>query len=86
MSEFVLVSAALVLVALSAGLVLGYLAFLRKAGPNEVIVVSGRGPVRFITGIGWPRLLLMASTNERTLMSAAPPAAQGTTTVTGRSG
>ncbi len=32
------------------GYVLTYLAFLRKAGPNEVIVVSGRGRVRFITG------------------------------------
>jgi hypothetical protein len=29
---------------------LTYLAFLRKAGPNEVIVVSGRGRVTFITG------------------------------------
>jgi len=49
-SELFLISAVLVLVALAAGLVLAYLAFLRKAGPNEVIVVSGRGPVRFITG------------------------------------
>jgi flotillin len=32
------------------GYVLTYLAFLRKAGPNEVIVVSGRGRVKFITG------------------------------------
>jgi flotillin len=32
------------------GYVLTYLAFLRKAGPNEVIVVSGRGKVKFITG------------------------------------
>ena len=38
------------LAALVFGLVLAYLAFLRKAGPNEVIVVSGRGPVKFITG------------------------------------
>lgn len=50
MSELFLISSVLVLVALAAGLVLAYLAFLRKAGPNEVIVVSGRGPVRFITG------------------------------------
>ena len=50
MSNLFLVSAVLVLVGLAGGLVLGYLAFLRKAGPNEVIVVSGRGPVRFITG------------------------------------
>jgi flotillin len=49
-SELYLISAVLVLVGLAAGLFLAYLAFLRKAGPNEVIVVSGRGPVRFITG------------------------------------
>jgi flotillin len=29
---------------------LTYLAFLKKVGPNEVLVVSGRGRVRFITG------------------------------------
>jgi flotillin len=33
-----------------AGYVLAYLTFLKKAGPNEVIVVSGRGQVKFITG------------------------------------
>jgi flotillin len=33
-----------------AGYVLAYLTFLKKAGPNEVIVVSGRGNVKFITG------------------------------------
>jgi flotillin len=33
-----------------AGYLLAYLTFLRKAGPNEVIVVSGRGRVKFITG------------------------------------
>jgi flotillin len=32
------------------GYVLTYLAFLKKVGPNEVLVVSGRGRVRFITG------------------------------------
>ncbi|MEK8023614.1 MAG: SPFH domain-containing protein [Candidatus Hydrogenedentota bacterium] len=32
------------------GYMLVYLAFLKKAGPNEVIVVSGRGQVKFITG------------------------------------
>src|SRR5688572_19678352 len=32
------------------GYVLTYLAFLKKVGPNEVLVVSGRGQVRFITG------------------------------------
>jgi flotillin len=39
-----------VLAVLAVGYVLTYLAFLRKAGPNEVIVVSGRGKVTFITG------------------------------------
>jgi flotillin len=39
-----------VLVISVAGYVVAYLAFLRKAGPNEVIVVSGRGRVKFITG------------------------------------
>jgi flotillin len=48
--EFFVISAVIGLAALAVGLVLGYLTFLRKAGPNEVIVVSGRGPVRFITG------------------------------------
>ncbi len=32
------------------GYIVTYLAFLKKAGPNEVIVVSGRGQVKFITG------------------------------------
>jgi flotillin len=32
------------------GYVLTYLAFLKKVGPNEVLVVSGRARVRFITG------------------------------------
>jgi flotillin len=49
-SQIFALSGAIVLVALAVGLVLAYLMFLRKAGPNEVIVVSGRGPVRFITG------------------------------------
>ena len=39
-----------VLVISVAGYLIAYLAFLRKAGPNEVIVVSGRGRVKFITG------------------------------------
>jgi flotillin len=49
-SEVYALFAVIIVVALAAGLMLAYLAFLRKAGPNEVIVVSGRGPVRFITG------------------------------------
>jgi flotillin len=32
------------------GYVLTYLAFLKKVGPNQVLVVSGRGRVKFITG------------------------------------
>ena len=32
------------------GYVLAYVAFLKKVGPNEVLVVSGRGRVKFITG------------------------------------
>jgi flotillin len=45
----VVVGLAVLIVAVVAYL-LAYLTFLRKAGPNEVIVVSGRGRVRFITG------------------------------------
>jgi flotillin len=39
-----------VLALIAIGYVVTYLAFLKKAGPNEVIVVSGRGQVKFITG------------------------------------
>jgi flotillin len=39
-----------VLAVVAVGYVITYLAFLKKAGPNEVIVVSGRGQVKFITG------------------------------------
>jgi flotillin len=39
-----------VLLVVGVGYVITYLAFLKKAGPNEVIVVSGRGTVKFITG------------------------------------
>jgi len=47
----VLVLGAVAVLVLSAvGYVVAYLAFLKKAGPNEVIVVSGRGAVKFITG------------------------------------
>jgi flotillin len=48
--ELVVVGALGVIAVMVVGYVLTYLAFLRKAGPNEVIVVSGRGRVRFITG------------------------------------
>jgi flotillin len=47
----VLVLAAVgVLILVALGYIVAYLAFLKKAGPNEVIVVSGRGAVKFITG------------------------------------
>jgi flotillin len=39
-----------VLLIAAVGYMLTYLAFLKKVGPNEVLVVSGRGRVRFITG------------------------------------
>jgi flotillin len=39
-----------VLLVVGMGYMLTYLAFLKKVGPNEVLVVSGRGRVRFITG------------------------------------
>lgn len=45
----VLAAVGFILVA-AVGYVITYLAFLKKAGPNEVIVVSGRGRVKFITG------------------------------------
>jgi flotillin len=45
-----LVFAAGVLGVVMVGYVLAYLAFLKKVGPNEVLVVSGRGRVKFITG------------------------------------
>jgi flotillin len=38
------------LATLVVGYVLAYLAFLKKVGPNEVLVVSGRGRVKFVTG------------------------------------
>lgn len=50
MAGGVLVGVAILLAILVGGFLLGTLAFLRKAGPNEVIVVSGRGKVKFITG------------------------------------
>ena len=39
-----------VLAIVVAGYLLTYLAFLKKVGPNEVLVVSGRGKVKFVTG------------------------------------
>lgn len=39
-----------VLLIVIVGYMLAYMAFLKKVGPNEVLVVSGRGRVKFITG------------------------------------
>lgn len=39
-----------VLMVAAVGYVITYLAFLRKVGPNEVLVISGRGAVKFVTG------------------------------------
>jgi flotillin len=50
LNEIMVVGGLGVLAIAVVGYVLTYLAFLRKAGPNEVIVVSGRGKVKFITG------------------------------------
>lgn len=47
---FLVLLAVGVLAVVAVGYVVAYLAFLKKAGPNEVIVVSGRGQVKFITG------------------------------------
>jgi len=50
MAAAVLFGAVVFVVVIAVGYVLATLAFLRKVGPNEVLVVSGRGPVRFVTG------------------------------------
>ncbi len=50
MAEIFVIGGLVVLAVAVVGYVLAYLAFLKKAGPNEVIVVSGRGRVKFITG------------------------------------
>jgi flotillin len=42
--------AVVVVAVLIVGMIITFSAFLKKSGPNEVIVVSGRGRVRFITG------------------------------------
>ncbi len=48
-SVFLLIGLGVLLIAVAA-YVIAYLAFLKKVGPNEVLVVSGRGRVSFITG------------------------------------
>ena len=50
MSGFLVMVAAGVIAVAMVGYVLTYLTFLKKVGPNEVLVVSGRGKVKFITG------------------------------------
>jgi flotillin len=50
MEGMLLIGAVVVIGVAVVGYVFAYLAFLKKAGPNEVIVVSGRGQVKFITG------------------------------------
>jgi flotillin len=50
MSGFLVMVAAGVIAVAMVGYVLAYLTFLKKVGPNEVLVVSGRGKVKFITG------------------------------------
>jgi flotillin len=50
LGNFIVVAALAVIAIAVVGYILTYLAFLKKAGPNEVIVVSGRGRVKFITG------------------------------------
>jgi flotillin len=46
----ILIGAVGALAVLAVGYVLTYLAFLKKVGPNQVLVVSGRGRVKFVTG------------------------------------
>lgn len=72
----VLVVAGLAVLAIAVGgYIIAYLAFLKKAGPNEVLVISGRGKVKFVTGGAdmvvplfhtWNRLSLEVMTLEVT--------------------
>jgi len=75
MSSVLVLGAVAVLAVVAVGYVIAYLAFLKKAGPNEVIVVSGRGKVNFISGGAgmvvplfhtWNRLSLEVMTLEVT--------------------
>jgi flotillin len=75
LSSVLVLGAIAVLAAVGIGYVITYLAFLKKAGANEVIVVSGRGGVTFITGGAgmvvplfhtWNRLSLEVMTLEVT--------------------
>jgi flotillin len=73
--SIVVLGAVGVLALVIVGYLIAYLAFLKKAGPNEVIVVSGRGRVKFVTGGAdmvvplfhtWNRLSLEVMTLEVT--------------------
>jgi flotillin len=75
LGSIVVLGAVGVLALVVVGYVIAYLAFLKKAGPNEVIVVSGRGRVKFVTGGAdmvvplfhtWNRLSLEVMTLEVT--------------------
>jgi flotillin len=75
LSTVLVLGAVAVLAAVAVGYVVAYLAFLKKAGPNEVIVVSGRGRIKFISGGAdmvvplfhtWNRLSLEVMTLEVT--------------------
>jgi flotillin len=75
LGSIVVLGAVGVLAVVVVGYLVAYLAFLKKAGPNEVIVVSGRGRVKFVTGGAdmvvplfhtWNRLSLEVMTLEVT--------------------
>jgi flotillin len=75
MGSVLVLGAVAVLAVVGIGYIVTYLAFLKKAGANEVIVVSGRGGVTFITGGAgmvvplfhtWNRLSLEVMTLEVT--------------------
>jgi flotillin len=75
LSMVLVLGAVAVLAIVAVGYVVAYLAFLKKAGPNEVIVVSGRGRIKFISGGAdmvvplfhtWNRLSLEVMTLEVT--------------------
>jgi flotillin len=50
MNTTILIAGLSVVAIVVSGYLLTYLAFLKKVGPNEVLVVSGRGKVKFVTG------------------------------------
>ena len=85
----VLVLAAVgVLILVALGYVVAYLAFLKKAGPNEVIVVSGRHTARALPERGHRLMSMRAATSNTsmspTAMSKPDVAASRLTTRTAR--